>query len=54
MTDYARLGYARGQWPVAEREYERLLSLPLYPAMTDRDLEDVIEALHKTWEAYRR
>jgi perosamine synthetase len=55
MTAYARLGgYARGQWPVAEGEYERLLSLPLYPAMTDRDLADVVDALHKTWEAYRR
>lgn len=54
MTHYARLGYPRGQWPIAEGEYGRLLSLPLYPAMTDRDLADVVEALHKTWKAYRR
>ena len=54
MTHYARLGYVRGQWPVAEGEYERLLSLPMYPAMTDGDLADVVEALRKTWKAYRR
>ena len=54
MTHYARLGYRRGQWPVAEGEYERLLSLPLYAAMTDRDQADVVDALHKAWEAYRR
>lgn len=54
MTDYTQLGYERGQWPVAEGEYERLLSLPMYPTMTDADLADVVEALHKVWRAYRR
>ena len=54
MTHYSRRGYQRGQWPVAEGEYERLLSLPLFPAMTDCDQTDVIEALAKVWNAYRR
>jgi UDP-4-amino-4,6-dideoxy-N-acetyl-beta-L-altrosamine transaminase len=53
MTHYARLGYGRGDWPVAEREYERILSLPMYPAMTDGDIVDVVEAIYKVWQAYR-
>lgn len=32
-------------FPVAYREYQRLVSLPIYPAMSDRDIEDVIEAV---------
>lgn len=52
MTQYAHLGYTRGHWPVAEREYERVLSLPLYPAMTDRDVADVVAAIDKVWHAY--
>lgn len=54
LTYYANLGYRRGQWPVAEGEYERILTLPLYPAMTDQDVTDVAEALHKIWQSYRR
>jgi perosamine synthetase len=44
---YRDLGYARGSWPVAEANYERILSLPMFPAMTDRDIEDVVEAIRK-------
>jgi perosamine synthetase len=54
MTYYAGLGYARGQWPVAESEYERLLSLPMFPDMTDQDVADVVEAIDKMWRNYRR
>lgn len=44
---YQRLGYARGGWPVAEKAYERLVTLPIFPAMSDGDVEDVIEAVRK-------
>jgi dTDP-4-amino-4,6-dideoxygalactose transaminase len=30
---------------VAYREYQRLVSLPIYPAMQDDDINDVIEAV---------
>ena len=53
MTHYANLGYRRGQWPVAESEYERTLSLPLYPSMSDADVGDVIVAIKKLWENFR-
>ena len=37
----------------AEAAYERLLTLPLFPAMTDADLDDVVSALDKVTTAYR-
>lgn len=33
------------QFPVAQSEFERMLSLPLSPAHTDQDIADVIEAV---------
>lgn len=44
---YRRLGYQKGLCPVAEGIYERVLTLPLYAAMEDRDVEDVIAAVQK-------
>jgi dTDP-4-amino-4,6-dideoxygalactose transaminase len=35
----------REDFPVAQREFERMLSLPLSPAHTDQDVADVIEAV---------
>jgi dTDP-4-amino-4,6-dideoxygalactose transaminase len=40
-------GYQPEQFPVAERFYEGLLSLPLYPKMSDTDVEDVIQAVRR-------
>lgn len=34
-------GYRSGDFPNAERAAERILSLPLYPAMSDSDVDDV-------------
>jgi dTDP-4-amino-4,6-dideoxygalactose transaminase len=34
--------YKEGDFPVAEREYRRCLSLPIYPTMTDEEVEHVI------------
>ncbi|MDV2502424.1 MAG: DegT/DnrJ/EryC1/StrS family aminotransferase [bacterium] len=39
------LGYQRGDFPVSEAVYEGILSLPLYPKMSDADVEDVLHAL---------
>jgi perosamine synthetase len=38
-------GYAIGKCPVSEGYYQRALSLPLYPSMTDHDLKTVVHAL---------
>lgn len=44
---YQKLGCKKGQWPVAEAAYERLISLPIFPAMRDTDVDDVIQAVFK-------
>lgn len=47
MTFYQqRFGYRKGDLPVAEAVYERLLSLPFFPRMSDKDVARVSEALH--------
>ncbi len=49
---YQKLGFQKGCCPVAEKVYEGIMSLPLYPAMTDPDVEDVIRAVKKVVEQY--
>jgi dTDP-4-amino-4,6-dideoxygalactose transaminase len=49
-----RYGFQRGDFPVAERAYERIVSLPLYPRMSEEDVEDVIEAVTKVVSHNRR
>ncbi len=49
-----KLGLGKGSFPVAEAAYERLISLPLYPAMTDADADDVIAAVRKLARAFAR
>ncbi|MCM1182561.1 MAG: UDP-4-amino-4,6-dideoxy-N-acetyl-beta-L-altrosamine transaminase [Roseburia sp.] len=44
---YEKLGYREGLCPQAEKLYREILSLPLYYALTDRDVEDVITAVTK-------
>ncbi len=41
------LGYKRGMCPVAEDFYRREISLPMFPGLTDADVERVIEAVRK-------
>jgi perosamine synthetase len=40
--------------PVAERAHERLLSLPIFPAMSDDDVVDVVAGVRKVLEVFRR
>lgn len=49
---YQKRGFQKGCCPVAEKVYEGIMSLPLYPAMTDQDVEDVIRAVKKVVEYY--
>lgn len=54
-TYYQRkYNYRPSDFPVASREYERILSLPLSPAMSDSDVDDVVEAVLDTAEKHRR
>ena len=49
-----RYGYARGDFPVAESTYDRIISLPLYPKMTEEDLGDVVAAVKRIAARHRR
>jgi len=49
-----RFGTGRGLCPAAEDAGDRLLTLPLFPQMTDADVADVIEALAKVIRWARR
>jgi perosamine synthetase len=48
-----RFGLGPGLCPVAEAAYEQLITLPLFPAMTARDAQDVVEAVTKVVTAFR-
>lgn len=49
---YEKLGYKKGLCPKAEKLYDEIISLPLYYAMSDQDVQDVIAAVTKIAEYY--
>ncbi len=54
MPYYQRIGYQKRLCPNAERLYEGLITLPLFPRMKDRDQEDVITAVKKVLNYYKK
>ena len=51
---YESLGYEKGLCPNAESFYEEAMSIPLYFSMSDKDVEDVITAVKKVVEYYKK
>ncbi|QED49201.1 UDP-4-amino-4,6-dideoxy-N-acetyl-beta-L-altrosamine transaminase [Cytobacillus dafuensis] len=51
---YQELGYEKGLCPKAEKLYNEMITLPLFPSMTEQDAEDVIRAVQKTITLYRK
>ena len=51
---YRRMGYQKGLCPQAEAVYQGIMSIPLYPGMTDQDVEDVICAVKKVVKRYSK
>lgn len=49
-----KYGYKPDDFPVAYSNYLRILSLPLYPRLTDQDVGDVIEAVLDVAKKYTR
>ena len=49
-----RYGFAPGDLPVAQRAFERILSLPIYPKMDDADVARVVHAVRDVAEGNRR
>ena len=38
-----RYGYKRGDFPISEQYYERAISIPLYPSLSDAEIEKVVK-----------
>ena len=51
---YRHLGYEKGLCPNAEEIYKGIMSIPLYPKMTDKDVEDTIAAVTKLATYYAK
>jgi len=49
-----KFGYKEGDFPKAERYYGQAISLPLFPAMTDKDVKAVIETVKKIINSIKR
>jgi dTDP-4-amino-4,6-dideoxygalactose transaminase len=47
-------GYQPGQFPIAEAVFERACSLPIFPGMTNEDIDQVIDAVRTTLRESRR
>jgi len=51
---YQELGYEKGLCPNAERLYEEMITLPLFPKMSEADVQDVIKAVKKVINYYSK
>jgi UDP-4-amino-4,6-dideoxy-N-acetyl-beta-L-altrosamine transaminase len=49
-----KFGYKRGDFPNAECAYDRIVSLPLYPKMSEEDVGHVIAAVGKIVRKHRK
>ncbi|MCG6538314.1 MAG: DegT/DnrJ/EryC1/StrS family aminotransferase, partial [Syntrophales bacterium LBB04] len=47
-----RFGYRMGHCPKAEKAYEQIISLPIFPLMGDREVRAVINAVTEIVEVY--
>lgn len=47
-------GYKPGDFPIAESVFERTISLPLYPKMSMQDASDVVNAVRRVVERFRK
>ncbi len=47
-------GYKMGDFPIAEKVFKGMISLPLYPSMKEQDVEDVINAVTRIVQENRK
>jgi perosamine synthetase len=47
-------GYKAGDYPKAERYYERAITLPIFPRMSDDDIDYVIKTVKKVMDGFRK
>ena len=48
-----RFGYHLGDFPKAENYYSRAITLPVFPKMSDKDIDDVVAAVKKVIAYYK-
>jgi Predicted pyridoxal phosphate-dependent enzyme apparently involved in regulation of cell wall biogenesis len=46
-TSYANLGHQPEDFPVAYENQNQILSLPMYPELTEEQIEYISDSLHK-------
>lgn len=51
---YRKLGYQPGACPKAEKLYERIVSIPLYYGLTNKQQDDIIYAVKKVIDYYKK
>ena len=51
---YVRRGFAAADFPVATREFDRVISLPIWPGMSDEDVDRVVSGLEGVLRSARR
>lgn len=44
---YERMGFKKGDYPEAEQYYAEVISLPMYPTLTDEQQDQVVDALRR-------
>jgi len=50
---YQKLGYKKGLCPMAENFYHREISIPMYPAMHNDDIDYVVEKIFKVFNSLK-
>lgn len=51
---YQKLGYQKGLCPNAERIYKGIMSIPLYPLLTEEEMKYVVDVIKSIVEKYKR
>jgi UDP-4-amino-4,6-dideoxy-N-acetyl-beta-L-altrosamine transaminase len=49
-----RFGYHLGDFPKAENYYSRAITLPVFPKMSEKDINDVVKAVKKVINYYKK
>lgn len=50
MPYYKDLGHRKGDYPISEAYYEKCLSLPMYPTLTEKELDYVINTIKEFYK----
>ncbi|PIU55546.1 MAG: UDP-4-amino-4,6-dideoxy-N-acetyl-beta-L-altrosamine transaminase, partial [Deltaproteobacteria bacterium CG07_land_8_20_14_0_80_38_7] len=49
-----KFGYKKGDFPIAESYYQRAITLPLFPRMTDKEADRMIKTVKKVINFYKK